>query len=372
MNILFVVTNLNIGGAEVQVVNLSNSLISEKHNVTVCTLGKGGVLKDRLNSEISYYELGEGSNITIRKLVSLNRVIKQSNIQVIHSHLFKGDLMNYMTSLNREASPIRVSTEHSSSSRRKKYKVFGLLQNIMYRRFHAITTISEDVRTHTLNWSGVNKDKLVTIHNGTDMEIRSSKEIVDKVQNKSSGRFVIGSIARLETRKDLETALKAIHYLVYTLKVTYIEYIIYGDGPEKEKLQHLVKQLSINKYVVFAGFHSNIKEVIDNIDLHILTSKEEGFGISIIETMARGIPNIATRTGGIPEILTDNIEGFLVECGDYQEIANKINILMNDSGKLIEFGIASKERVEKKFTFSDTVSNILVLYNKIFTKNDIS
>lgn len=365
MNILFVITNLNIGGAEKYVVNLSNSLVKEKHEVTICVLEKGGVLKAYLNSGVKMYELGSDSGITIKKIMRLKKIIKENDFQLIHSHLFKGDLVNYLSSFGEKKGVVRVSTEHSSSSRRKRYKLFGYLQKIMYKRFDVVTAISDDVRSHILKWTRISSEKVITIYNGTDIEVKATKEIINKVKDNSKRELIIGSLSRLEKRKNLETALKGIHHLVYNMNTKNIKYLIYGDGPEKENLVYIAESLNITKYVVFAGFHSNVIEIIDDLDLHILTSKEEGFGISIIETMARGIPNIATRTGGIPEVLRDNIDGFLVECEDYKELATKINFFAEDFEKLIDFGVEAKNRVNQCYTLKENMFNTLKVYKSI-------
>ena len=361
---MFLIPNLNIGGAEKYVVGLSNALIEHGHEVSICTISQGISLKKHLNEKVCHYELGTKSNLSIKKVTQLIRIIKEKDIQILHSHLFKSDLLNYFASFFNEKNIVRISTEHSTSSRRKKYKIFGLVQRKIYKRFNAVTAISDSVRNHIINWTGVNSKKVITIYNGTDMIIRPTAEIIQKVNEMDHSKSSIGTLARLETRKDLQTSLKAINYLVYQLKFTDFKYTIYGDGPEKGNLESLSTKLKIDKYVHFAGFSSDIGSLIDGFDLHILSSVEEGFGISIIETMARGIPNIGTDTGGIPEVISDNVNGFLFKCGDYEDLANKINFLLNEKKEMINFGISAINRVESDFTLESTVNKLLKVYEE--------
>jgi len=369
MKILYIIPTLSVGGAEKYVVKLSNSLVNKGYSVAICTIGSGGILKRELDKRVSVYELGKKTNLTINKVLLLKKIIEKGKFDILHSHLFKADLLNYFNSLSSSILVNRYTTEHSTSSRRKKYKVFGFIQKVIYKRFESIIAISDIVYKHINLWSGTNKDKVVLIYNGTDIEIKSEDDIENKMNSGKNEKYEIGSIARLESRKDLATTLNAIGYLTKRLEFNNFNYTVYGDGPEKDRLMKLTKELDIEKYVTFAGFHPQIELVIDRLDIHIISSKEEGFGISIIETMARGIPNIGTNTGGIPEVISDNIDGLLVNVGEYEELARKIFLLLNNKKLLSEFAFASQRKVKRFFLLENNMVKLLEVYKKGYLRN---
>lgn len=362
MKILYIIPNLNVGGAEKYVVKLSNSLVNNGYSVAICTMGSGGTLGNELDKRISIYELGTKPNLTFKKVVQLKRIIEKDRYDVIHSHLFKADLLNYFHSLSSSISVNRYTTEHSTSSRRKRYRVFGFIQRLIYRKFEKVIAISDAVYKHIIFWSGTDKEKVILIYNGTDMNIMSKSDIEKKIKSRDNKKYEIGSIARLESRKDLATTLRAIDYLIKELEFNGFVYTIYGDGPEKNRLIQLTKKLGIESYVNFAGFHPQIELIIDKLDIHIISSKEEGFGISIIETMARGIPNIGTRTGGIPEVISDSIDGLLVNVGEYEDLAKKIFLLLNNETILIKFAFAAQDKVTQSFSLENNRDGLLEVY----------
>ncbi|MFD1929262.1 glycosyltransferase [Sporosarcina siberiensis] len=362
MKVLLLINSLQIGGAEKHVVTTANNLVNNNIEVYVCSVSNKIAQRNKLDERVTFYSLGEDENLSLKKVWRLGSYLKKNKIDIVHSHLFLSDIYNFLSSFTHYKKIKRISTEHSTSSRRKKYKSFGFIQRLIYRRFETIIAISNAVKIHVLKWTGVSHRKLVTIHNGTEIDIKPQKEIIEKYSQLTFRKVRIGTLARLEHRKDLRTSLRSIRYLVYKLGYTDFHYTIYGDGPQRNMLESYANELEINDFVDFPGFQSDINEVIDDIDIHILPSIEEGFGISIIETMARGIPNVGTVTGGIPEIISDSINGYLFNCGDYKELSNKLLTLMKEKEKILEFGIVASEQVRKKYTSTNAALELIEIY----------
>lgn len=358
MRIMLLIPTLNIGGAERYVVTLANLLSNDGHLVFIVTMNEEGTMKESLNSEVKCIALGNDLKVNFSKVKRLTNILRENQIDICHSHLFKADLLNFLTFTKKG---LKISTEHSSTSRRKKFILFGLMQNLIYLRFAKVIAISESVKKHLIEWAKVDNKKLKVIYNGTKFSLMKPFELRSKFTNfKNKTHF--GTIARLDKRKDLKIALNAMKHLINHHQYNNFHYSIYGDGPELENLVLESKILDLEDYVTFVGFEPNIQEVIDDIDIHILPSIEEGFGLTVIETMARGIPNVLSNSGSFPEIIDDNYNGLLFEVGNFKDLADKISYLIKDDEKRRLFSTRSVQRVKDNFLVEVNKNKVTLLY----------
>ena len=126
--------------------------------------------------------------------------------------------------------------------------------------------------------------------------------------------------------------------------------LLAGDGPERPAMESLAKKLSIQSKVVFLGQQSDLPKLYSISDLSMLVSELESFGMTLIESMACSTPVIATRTGGMPEVLQDGVQGRLVEVGNTGAMADAIEEILSDDNKRQKMGKAGRKRVLSSFT----------------------
>lgn len=359
MKILLILPTLEIGGAEKYTISKANNLVDKGHEVNICTLNDESGLEYTINENIKLIRLGNKNALSLKKVLKFNTILKNENFDVIHSHLYKSDLLNYISSYFSKKEQ-RITTEHSSSSKRKKFKIFGVVQRELYKRFDLVIAISESVKSHLEEWTGVSSSKIQTIYNGTSVNLRTDSDILAKYKEIQSRKIILGTVARLEWRKDLETSIQAIKDVREKTDLNII-YRIYGDGLERKKLENLIQKEYLTDIVFLEGYVNNIEEIIDDIDVHILPSIEEGFGVSVIETMARGIPNIVSNAGGLKEIFENesmNLKNNIFEKGNSSMLSEKIINLLSDEQKLIDISIESRNTVQNRFTIDSNVNNI--------------
>jgi glycosyltransferase involved in cell wall biosynthesis len=172
----------------------------------------------------------------------------------------------------------------------------------------------------------------------------------------------IGTISRLEKQKDLETLMRAVASLSPD---TPICLKILGDGSQRDNLESLSKELSINEFTHFLGKTDQVNDFLFSIDVFVLTSKYEGFGAVLVEAMQAGVPIIATRASSIPEVLGDHYPG-LCEVGNYKEVANLI--LKSKTPSFTEICISGYEERLVKFSEDLMVQNLLCVYNEALAR----
>jgi len=218
-----------------------------------------------------------------------------------------------------------------------------------------------------LDWvnRGFKEDKIDVVYNGTNPNVfkpLSSFSAIRKEWNIPENIRVISYVGRLDKEKGLETLIKAFALLV--ISSTSIRLLITGkpvtQGEEyKKSLEHLVTDLGIEKYVDFLGYIANIVSIYQISDVTVLPSVwSEPFGRTIIESMACGTPVVASRTGGIPEILTGEFESSLFEPKDERDLADKLNTIMNWRDTNTQLGERCRNHVLSKFTLDKMVDGI--------------
>jgi glycosyltransferase involved in cell wall biosynthesis len=160
--------------------------------------------------------------------------------------------------------------------------------------------------------------------------------------------------------------VRAVDVMIQALKLEPRAYLsIIGDGPERERLHALVDELGLGDRVTFLGWLEDIRPKLRKANVYISTSREDGFGLAVAEAMAEGLPVIATRVGGIPELVEQDHTGILVECGDVTAIAQTMGALIDDPGLAIKFGQAARARIGDLYSVDRFASAMAVIYHRL-------
>ena len=166
------------------------------------------------------------------------------------------------------------------------------------------------------------------------------------------GRFV--------PQKDQKTLIESLRNLPKNYSL-----ILFGKGPLENQLKMLVNKLSLNDRVIFKGWVKDINKELDNIDLYIQSSNWEGFGLSILEAMAKGIPVLASKVNGLDQIIGS--EKYLFEKGNKDELATKIKSILEDQKNYMEASEFAKKR-SKKFSYQSMIKSYLNVYKNTIKK----
>ena len=144
--------------------------------------------------------------------------------------------------------------------------------------------------------------------------------------------------------------------------------LLVGDGPEKYPVMEMVKGSSIEKDVLFLGKQENVSELYSISDLMLLLSDKESFGLVLLEAMACQVPGIGTNVGGIPEVITHGENGYLVEIGDVEKVAEYAISILKDPQILQEFRKSAFDIVNKQFKSSEIVDQYEAMYERVAKK----
>jgi glycosyltransferase involved in cell wall biosynthesis len=231
----------------------------------------------------------------------------------------------------------------------------------------AVFAVSRDVEA-SLRAGGVKPERIHVLHGGIDLTrvpAVPDGEAFRRRHGIPSGVPVLGTVANLFPRKGYDVMCRALSMLRRNRPG--IHYLIVGTGDDgyERALRELVRSLGLEDQVHFAGFQDPVYPALAAMDLYVHPALMEGFGIALLEAMAMVKPVVATRTGGIPDIVVHEETGLLVEPGNPEALASAIGVLLEDAGRRTAMGGAGRGRVERLFTIDAMVSKLVACYEHI-------
>jgi len=315
--ILFIVPSMRGGGSERVISIILKHLSREKFDITLALLKKEGKYLDDLPTDIKIIDL----EVTQARfaLVKIIKLILSQKPDIVFSTL---GYLNILISIIRPffSKNIKFIARESSivsiQNKQEKYpKLFDFLFKNFYKNFDLIISQSNYMKNDLVQNYNIDSDKIEVINNPIDLEN------ISKLSNeKLDEKIELLAVGRLDKNKNFKDIITILPNLNFTLTIL-------GEGKEKESLLNLAKQLKVEDRVKFLGFQSNPYKYMKNAKVLILTSKYEGFPNVILEANACGTPIVAYDcAGGTAEIVENGVNGYLVECGDINELKKQIKI----------------------------------------------
>lgn len=221
------------------------------------------------------------------------------NYDIIHVHVFPASYLVALASLFTKKKPKIVFTEHNAYNRRATNFIFKYLEKLIYSRFKRIIGITPEVKKFIHRYITTDNNKVGVIINGVDIENIELSINPDREDYHLNREDVICLMAaRFSYQKDQETLIKAFQNLPSNFKLLFA-----GDGENLMNCKKLVKELNLENKIIFLGSRSDIYSIIKMSDINILSSRYEGFGLSIVEAMALSKPVIGTNVDGMNKVI---------------------------------------------------------------------
>jgi glycosyltransferase involved in cell wall biosynthesis len=233
-----------------------------------------------------------------------------------------------------------------------------------YRQVDCFIAASDAIR-QMLVADGVPADRTVTVHEGIDVEhvVAAPAVNVHEAFWLPHGSPVVGNVAALVPHKGQRYLIDAAHLVVQ--QVPDARFIILGEGELREHLEKQVREHHLEKHVLLPGFRTDVLGCLKGFDLFAMSSITEGLGTSLLDAMACARPIVATRAGGIPEIVEDGVNGLLVPARDHQALAEAIVRALKNPELRQRMGDAGFARVNERFTVERMVSETAGVYARV-------
>src|SRR6266540_2439998 len=297
------------------------------------------------------------------------RVLKRLAPDVIHAHDPHGVAMASLAlSLGSSSKSASGRVPALVASRRVDFHLKGnSFSRWKYRQVDRFIAASEAIRK-MLVADGVPEDRTITVHEGIDIDhVRAAPPVnVHEAFFLPHGAPVVGNVAALVPHKGQRYLVDAAHLVVR--EVPDARFIILGEGELREHLHKQVHDHHLEKHVLLPGFRTDVLGCIKGFDLFVMSSVTEGLGTSLLDAMACRRPIVATRAGGIPEIVEDGISGLLVPPRDAHALAEAIVRALRDPALRERLGEAGFNRVRDRFTVERMVAETDAVYQKLVTQ----
>lgn len=322
MKILHVINTLKTGGAEKLVSEIVPRLAKLGNDVDVFVFDGANtyfkqVLKNAGVKIISYKTACNPYNpLVILKLANL-----LNKYDIVHTHNTSSQL--FVAIVNLFCKTTLITTEHSTSNRRRNKRVFHLIDKFIYNQYTKIICISSKTEEMLSDYIPSIQNRLLTIYNGINtFRYNQAPKLSDS--EKKTTKFVVTMIARFSYQKDHLTVLKAFAHL----DKSQFELWLVGDGDRRGLIEDTIKKLCLSDNVRLWGQKDDIRSIIQSSNVILQISHIEGFGLSAVEGMAAGKPVIATNIPGLSEVVSG--AGILVKPQNDLELAEAIQQLKND------------------------------------------
>jgi glycosyltransferase involved in cell wall biosynthesis len=367
MRIFHMVNSLDMGGSEHQMVEVASRQQAKGYEVVVACLSAQGVLTEVLeHSGIPIIEFNpKGSLLRPRGVFQLLRLIwffVRHPLDVVQTHDLYSTLLGVPAAWLARV-PMILSCRRDLSRwwwytpRRRRF--------LRYIQNHSTFVIanSQSVRDFLVEQDGFDPNLIRVIPNGVDLK-RFTTARPDRRRlfpHLAERTYLVAVVANMNVEtKGHPDLIRAAAEVLQECRDA--KFLLIGDGPERTRLEAMVTELGLSETVLFLGFCNDVPDILACCDLFVLPSWAEGLPNSVLEAMAAGVPVVATRVGGIPEIIDDGKSGLLVAPKDPQALARAILRLLGDKELAKRFATCARERVQEEFSFERLLSQLDRLY----------
>lgn len=379
-SILFVISDLNIGGAEIHICRIAPELTRRGHDVLVYTITHRGRLANELESNgvrviaprnnEDYYE--KARIVRIFRLVcsalKLITILNSRRPDVVHFFLPFPYLIGGFCALL-VGHPVLVMSRRSLNYYQEKYPFIPFLERQLHKRMKAVLANSEAVRQQLHNDEGVSDSQLKVVYNGIEDLSSADVSISTALQQlRFPGVINLTIVANLLPYKAHTDLVEALAFIKEELKYSWQLLIVGRETRYKNKILEVAASNGLSDKLKFLGERRDVSDILTITDIGILCSHEEGFSNSILEAMRAGLPLVVTDVGGNKEAVNDGQNGFIVPKATPAALAEAIRTLINDEELRKSFGKRSRELYLQNFTLERCVDQYEEVYLSLMDK----
>ena len=318
-----------------------------------------GALRD---AGVRIVGLRRGSRLGLWAWAPLVRLLRDERIDILHSHQFGSNLWASM--LGRiAATPVVIAHEHNWSFDGEPVRRL-LDRHVIATRADAFLAVSRQTRQAMIDLEGIDPEQVRFVPLGIATPPAGPRGDVRAELGISEGTPVIGTACTLRPEKALDVLIRAAAALLGDFPD--LRVLIAGDGPDRERVEALIAELDLGAVVSLLGGRGDIPDFLRSLDVAVCSSDWEGSPLSVMEYMEAELPVVATRVGGIPDMIESGVEGVLVEPGDPEAMAGAIGGLLRDPARAVAMGRRGRRRRRAEFDLDVTARMIGELYEELY------
>lgn len=359
-------------GAENHILSLVNHINRETYEPSVICFQPGHLVDELKKLGVPTQVFPVNSKFDVLAIWRLAHLLGRKKPDLIHTHapraMLLGNLAAKIAGLP-TVTTIHESTTHKLRSPLKTF-VYQCIEDLLIRETTMIIAVSHALETNLINERGHDKSSIKVIHNGIDL----SKFDADKIDPTQESRLlssldlnphapIIGTIGRLDKEKGHYYFVEAIPQILRAFPEA--KFVVVGDGHRASRLRQYCHGLGIKQSVLFLGWRKDIPELLSVFHVFVLPSIWEAFGITAVEAMAMEKPVVASRCGGVEEIIEDGVTGVLVPPADPDALARAVMSLLQNPEKATTLAMAGRDFVRVNFDAALMARETQKVYERI-------
>jgi glycosyltransferase involved in cell wall biosynthesis len=382
IRVLRVIARLNMGGPAIHVASLAAGLESRGYRTTLVagSLARGedsmAFLAERLAVPVvSVPEIQREVSLVhdARSIRRVAQLIRETRPHILHTHTAKAGAIGRLAALSVGPArpPVVVHTFHGHVLKGyfdpSRTAFFRQIEQALAHVSDALVAVSPEVRDELVALGIAPREKFAVVRLGIPLQERlgdaTSNADYRRMYGIGKDAFVVGWVGRMTAVKDTGATLE----IVRALRDRGVDAVLcmVGDGPDRERLEELAHELGIARQCFFVGYQPDVAGYYGLFDAFLLPSVNEGTPVSAIEALAARTPVVATRVGGIPDVVRDGLDGYLVSGGDVEGAASKLELLAADSELRRRFGESGRARMLERYSVERLVDDVDRLYRSL-------
>jgi glycosyltransferase involved in cell wall biosynthesis len=363
LRVMFCSTAMHVGGAEMLLFNLLQRLDRSRFAAELCCLKELGELGEKLAGEIPVHAGLLRHKFDVRVLGRLTRLLQVQKIDAVVT-VGSGDKMFWGRLAARRAGvPVIISALHSTGWP----DGITWLNRCLTPLTDAFVAVASGHAQHLRDKERLPAHRVCAIPNGVDTEKYRPQSLSADLRHQLNippAAPLVGIVAVLRPEKNHEMFLRVAAQVRQEMPDAH--FLVIGNGPRREELESLAAQLDLNKHVHFLGQRPDVSQLLNLLDVFVLTSHNEANPVSILEALATGIPVVATNVGSVPETVLDGATGYLIEPGDEQTMARRATELLLDPAKAQRLGSAGRRHVIENWSIERMVAGYEELLERLY------
>jgi lipopolysaccharide/colanic/teichoic acid biosynthesis glycosyltransferase/glycosyltransferase involved in cell wall biosynthesis len=382
VKVLRVIARLNVGGPAIHVINLTRGLDPTRFDSTLVTgtenPGEGSMLDLAIERGVEPVVIPEiVGQLTLKPrdlkaLIALYRLIRRERPQIVHTHAAKPGVLGRVAA-RLAGVPVVVHTFHGHILRGYYGTAMSWLLCRMERMLAGLSdriiAVSEQVKQDLVRYGVARPEKICVIPLGLELDAFLDSQAHRGAFRRELGIGddvpLVGIVGRIFPIKNHRLFLEAAARVAG--KEPTARFVVVGDGTLRSEMEALGRQLDLGARITFTGWRRDLPRVYADLDVLVVSSDNEGTPVSAIEAMASGCPIVATRVGGLPDLVEDGTIGHLVPPGDAEAMAEGILGLLRDEDRARRMGSSARERVQDRYRAERLCRDIETLYAELLS-----
>ena len=372
LRVLLAIDEASLGGGQMHVLLLAKYLREANFEVEIATEASGWLVDEAQNLDVLVHQIAISNKFTWQSFRHIHQLLRNGQFDVLHTHGGTAGFWIRLVAARLKKRPAIVHTYHglhylnvlegAGQAVRQKIKraIFKLIDRLLLNYTDRIICVCKSDYDKAIAAGVATVDRTSIVYNGIEVDKFSSpldRVIARKIFNLGPTEFVFGNVGRLHEQKGHKFLLQAIAKMTNRVRL-----VIIGDGRLLNELIALADRLEISNRVSFLGARADIHEFLSAIDVFIMPSLWEGQPIALLEALAIGKPCIASAVDGIPEIIVDGDNGYLVSPKDIESLARAMDLAIEDPDLLWKSYSSKMSELDPKFLAKNMAMAIADIY----------